>query len=243
MFKYEHHNKIHRILNSLDTALFRDIGAHFGGGTWISLLHGEYRWSKDVDFLCPIGAGYKRLRQVTAASDPTVLFSETSSLTFPRPLTANQYGVRFLVMVDDTPIKFEIVAEARIAFAPPEYPAWLGVPCLAKVDRQAEKLLANADRWADSSIESRDLIDLAVLRLHEGKSDEAMCKAEAAYPVREPLRKALVKFQGSEGYRDKCFSALQIADRPMIIDGIDLLAADCGLEGTPRSHYECRREL
>ena len=92
MFKYEHHNKIHRILNSLDTVLFRDIGAHFGGGTWISLLHGEYRWSKDVDFLCPIGAGYKRLRQVTAASDPAVLFSQTSSFTFPRSLTANQYG-------------------------------------------------------------------------------------------------------------------------------------------------------
>ena len=87
------------------------------------------------------------------------------------------------------------------------------------------------------------LIDLAVLRLHEGKSDEAMCKAEAAYPVREPLRKALVKFQGSEEYRDKCFSALQIADRAMVIDGVDLLAADCGLEGTRRSHYEFRREF
>lgn len=99
-------------------------------------------------------------------------------------------------------------------------------------------LLHNADRWADSAIESRDLIDLAVLRLHEGLCEEAISKAEEAYPVVEPLAKALQKFQSSQAYRSKCFDALQIQNRSVIIDGIDLLATDQGMGRTERSRDE-----
>jgi hypothetical protein len=35
---------------------------------------------------------------------------------------------------------------------------------LAPVDLAAEKLLANADRWADDAVFSRDVIDLAMHR-------------------------------------------------------------------------------
>ncbi|WP_133493148.1 hypothetical protein [Alcanivorax sp. 24] len=66
----------------------------------------------------------------------------------------------------------------------------------------------------------------------------AVAKAEAAYPVLEPLRKALGKFQTSEDYRRKCFDALEIRDRSMILDGIDLLAADQNLPKTKRSRSE-----
>lgn len=240
MFEHEHHQTILRILNALDPAIFDEVGAYFGGGTLITLLYEEYRWSKDVDFICPIGPGYRRLRQIVseASFKPSILFSDKTSLEFPRDLTANQYGIRFPVFVDGMPIKFEIVAEARIALEPPEYPDWLKVPCLSKIDRYAEKLLANADRWPDPSIESRDLIDLAVLRLHEELSEQAIAKAEEAYPVLAPLKKSLGKFQDSKEYRDKCFSALQIENRALVMDGIDLLASDFGLDKTDRAHDE-----
>lgn len=70
-------------------------------------------------------------------------------------------------------------------------PAWSPVPCLSLVDCIAEKLLANADRWADSSIESRDLIDLCVIRFNNTFPDAAKIKAENAYPVIEPLKRAI----------------------------------------------------
>lgn len=240
MFDHEHHQKILGVLNGLNPEIFYEVGAFFGGGTLITLLYEEYRWSRDVDFICPIGPGYKRLRQIVAENNfkPSALFANTDSLDFPRDLMANQYGVRFAVISDGTPIKFEIVAEARIDLEPPETRDWLNVPCLSSVDRYAEKLLANADRWLDASIESRDLIDLAILRLHGEQSDKAIDKAEEAYPVLAPLEKSVKKFQGSEEYRHKCFSALEIAHRHLIIDGIDLLAADLGLGKTVRARDE-----
>jgi hypothetical protein len=73
---------------------------------------------------------------------------------------------------------------------------------------------------------SRDLIDLAVLRLYEGQSEPALSKAEKAYPVLEPLTKAVAVFQSSHDYRDKCFSALEVRDRITIMKGIELLAQD-----------------
>jgi hypothetical protein len=58
------------------------------------------------------------------------------------------------------------------------------------VDLAAEKLLANADRWADDAVFSRDLIDLA---MQNGQSDPlraACAKAEGAYGA--VIRRALV---------------------------------------------------
>ncbi|MBL7004359.1 MAG: nucleotidyl transferase AbiEii/AbiGii toxin family protein [Gammaproteobacteria bacterium] len=232
MFDHHHHKKIHLILNSLNSEIFEEVGAHFGGGTLITLLNNEYRWSKDVDFICPLGAGYRRLREIVANANynPQVLFSSTKDLEFPRDLKTDQYGIRFLVVADQTPIKFEIVAEARISLNPPEYLQWSSVPSLDYEDQCTEKLLANADRWADSSIESRDLIDLAVLRLHSPLPEKAILKAEGAYPVIPELKKALIKFLENQKYREKCFNALEIENRNIILKGMNLLAHDLDLE-------------
>lgn len=228
MFSHPHHQKIHLILDSLDPSLFSEVGAHFGGGTLITLLHDEYRWSKDVDFICPVGSGYRRLRELVAINsfDPRFLFRKTKTIEFPREMRANQYGVRFLVVADGEPIKFEIVAEARIALDAPETFCWTDLPCLSGVDRTAEKLLANADRWSDAAIKSRDLIDLAIMRTWGEIEDRSIQKAEAAYPVISPLIKAIDKFQNSEIYRDKCFNALQIENREQVLSGVNLLSQD-----------------
>lgn len=240
MFEHEHHRRIVHVLDCLDREIFDEVGARFGGGTLITLLHGEYRWSRDIDFICPVGPRYRRLRQIVfeGAGKPAVLFARTDSLEFPRDLLANQYGIRFAVAAAGTLIKFEIVAEARIELEPPETKDWLNVPCLSRIDRYAEKLLANADRGVDSSTRARDLIDLAVLRLHGEQSQRALDKAEAAYPVLAPLRKSLETFQASKDFRAQCFSALEIRNRPRIMDGIDLLAEDLGLTRTDRAPDE-----
>ena len=52
----------------------------------------------------------------------------------------------------------------------------------ACVDLTATKLMANADRWADDAVMSRDLIDLAMLAGQDGSlSAEAAAKARKAY--------------------------------------------------------------
>ncbi len=228
MFSHPHHQKVQLILESLNDSLLCEVGAYFGGGTLITLLHDEYRWSKDIDFICPVGVGYKRLRELVADNyfKPEFLFKKTNGLEFPRDLTANQYGVRFLALADGQSIKFEIVAENRITLEAPESFEWTDVPCLSGIDRTAEKLLANADRWNDSGVLSRDLIDLAVIREAEIFSAKAIEKAEAAYPVIAPLKSALVKFQNSKEYQSKCFQALEINNQERILRGIQLLSSD-----------------
>ena len=57
----------------------------------------------------------------------------------------------------------------------------LGVSTLPRVDLATEKLLANSDRWADSAVHGRDLIDLTMLQLTGSEFLVARNKAEAAY--------------------------------------------------------------
>jgi hypothetical protein len=234
MFKLAHHQKIATILRSLNGPYFDSIGAYFGGGTQLALQYDEYRWSKDIDFICPIGEGYKTLRSDISSTGYDALFSKREGLNFPREIRTDQYGVRFLVVIDDTPIKFEIVAEGRIQLGKPKHLSWCGIPSLNFDDACAEKLLANADRWNDSAIEARDLIDLSVLRLQNGISPEAWYKANNAYDVETPLGKALKNFQADANFRLKCFTALNVKSPSCIIDGIDLLAKDHALSPTIR---------
>jgi hypothetical protein len=236
MFERSHHRHVITVLNHVRTDFFADIGAYFGGGTLLTLLYKEYRRSEDIDFICPVGEGYRKLRAEVFDKGYGAIFREISGITLPREIMADQYGVRFPVGVADIQIKFEIIVEARIKPGAPEFHAWTAVPCLNFMDACAEKLLSNSDRWTDSSTKSRDLIDLAVLRLESKIPGPAFSKAEAAYPVITPLIKALQNFQENASYRDKCFSALQVRnpDRARVIDGIDLLASDFGLPPTIR---------
>jgi Nucleotidyl transferase AbiEii toxin, Type IV TA system len=242
MFEREFHQKVLNVLNQLKASFLLECGAYFGGGTLISLNHGEYRLSKDIDFICSTGTGYRLLRQKIAENQYNAIFNSQNNLKLPREIKADLYGIRFVIIVEETPIKFEIIMEGRIELSEPDYPSWSPVPCLNKVDSFAEKLLANSDRWNDSSVESRDLIDLAVQRLKSPIPKEAIEKAELAYPVIEPLKKAISFFQDRPNYRDKCFTALRIAEPSQIIDGIDLMAADFCLEKTARTFSECQQD-
>jgi hypothetical protein len=239
-FRLEHHNKILTVLESLDASLLRESFAYLGGGTLIALDFGEYRWSKDADFICPISSsGYRHLRSVIFEGGYKALFRDLNRIQVGRG-TADQYGIRMLLNVEGLPIKTEIIAEARFDLDPPRYPAWSPVACLSLNDSYTTKLLANSDRYLDDSVESRDLIDLAVLRLHFPIPPSAIVKAEQAYEVIRPLVAAIQHFQDRADYRARFFSGLQIAQSewPKIIDGVDLLARDLGLAITQRTFPE-----
>jgi hypothetical protein len=92
----------------------------------------------------------------------------------------------------------------------------------------------------DNSIESRDLIDLAILRLNSSIPEISIEKAEKSYEVIRPLKKSIEFFKEKPEYRGKCFANLQISKSqiPKVIDGIDLLAEDMDLSLTSRTFQE-----
>ena len=241
MFNHDHHQTILTILNALNSDLLKESQAHFGGGTLLALRFNEYRWSQDIDLICPVlRGGYRALRNAVSQGQYKALFPNGFPFELPREIQTNQYGIRFPIKADGHTIKFEIIAEARIELDPPETPEWGPIPCLSLVDCFAEKLMANADRWYDQAIHSRDLIDLSVLRKHSPIPARAIEKAEGAYEVLVSLKKAIQAFQKSPEHRRNCFETLQI-DRSHVvevIDGLDLLAEDLRLPVTLRETEE-----
>jgi Nucleotidyl transferase AbiEii toxin, Type IV TA system len=238
-FQIGHHQLIYRVLEQLNREFLGECRAYFGGGTLLALDMGEYRTSNDVDFICPFGTDYRKLRNAIFDLSPRILLQDNSDLEIDR-FTADQYGVRMSIVVDGIPIKTEIIAEARFELEPPRQPNWSPVMCLSITDCFTSKLLANADRYADASVYSRDLIDLAFLRNHQSIPATSIEKAEAAYRVMSPLNMAITKFQSDPDRRFRCYDNLTIAevDRSQLIDGIDLLAMDLGLSKTSRTMSE-----
>lgn len=222
--QHPQHQQILSILSCLNRDFFNECGLYFGGGTLLALKYGEYRLSKDIDFLCSSPQGYRQLRQAVFNQQYQALFSHQDQLQLPREIQANQYGIRFPITIDNQTIRFEIISEGRIELGDPEQLDWCPVASLNPIDIAAEKLLANSDRWNDKSVLSRDLIDLALLRYHNALSPEAIAKAEAAYPVLEPLRRSLHWFREQPDYQTHCYSLLQIQTPEPIRNGLDLLA-------------------
>ncbi len=164
MFEREHHRRIASILSALDGPYLEQNHCFFAGGTAIVLLRGEYRDSKDIDFLVSDANGYRALRQRVNRKQGINGIAKPSERLKAREPRIDQYGIRTMITVADVDIKLEIVHEGRISFdtsRPRDHILGIAVPSL--VDLAATKLLANSDRWADDSVFSRDLIDLAML--------------------------------------------------------------------------------
>jgi hypothetical protein len=141
-FQIDHHQLIYRVLESLNCEFLSECRAYFGGGTLI----------------CALGSDYRKLRNAISDRHPRILLKDNSGLQIER-FTADQYGIRMAIIVDGIPIKTEIIAEARFELDSPRQPNWSPVECLSISDCFTSKLLANADRSADPSVHSRDLID------------------------------------------------------------------------------------
>ncbi len=155
MYRRPQHARIVLALSALDAPLLQEAKCYFAGGTAISLQLGEYRRSDDIAFPCADTDGYRRLRES--------VFDHGLKEIFPRGIDVlreprfDQYGIRSILRVDGQPIKFEITREGRIQLAGAAVPG-LPVPCLARGDLFAERLLANVDRHLDGSALSRDVL-------------------------------------------------------------------------------------
>jgi hypothetical protein len=230
LFERAHHRRIAAILEALDAATLRDNACLFGGGTAMALRFGEYRESVDIDFLVADVAGYRALRELlTGPTGLAALAREGAVLTQGRSLRADQYGVRATLLADGVEIKFEIVREARIQFeAPGKRDTVCGVATLTALDMATSKLLANSDRWADDSVYSRDLIDLAMMGAPGKLLERAKDKARLAYgrSIDADLAKAIDHLIEREGRLERCMAALRMTvPRAQVLARIKKLAA------------------
>ena len=214
MFERPHHRDVALVLQSLDAPALSKRHCYFGGGTAMALRYGEYRESMDIDFVVSDLAGYRDLRQMLGNEHGFLpIAREGIEVELAREVRADQYGIRTQVRSGESTIKFEIMLEARIELAAPgEGDRVCGIQTLAPIDLAAEKLLANADRWADDSVFSRDLIDLAMMRADRRLLEAACVKAESAYgeSVRSSLSQAVDGLEGRRGRLETCMAALSI---------------------------------
>jgi hypothetical protein len=215
VFKRPHHQRIAHLLHALDGTVLRSHTCLFGGGTAIALKFGEYRESVDMDFMVSEITHYRTLRQMLTGTDGVQpLFQKAlSPVKQLREVRADQYGIRTLLTVDEQPIKFEIILEARIKLMPCKIEDDVcGVPSLSMLDMATCKLLANSDRWNDDSVFSRDVIDLAMMKPSHQLLKEAIEKAQGAYgdAIQNDLKKAISRLKTRESWLDRCMTAMNM---------------------------------
>ena len=215
MFTRLHHQRIAKVLESLDADLLKQHNCLFAGGTAIALGYGEYRESVDIDFLVSDLASYRYLRNSVREQGLQALMKSTdASQLQTSDIRSDQYGIRTRVFVKGKPIKFEIVLEGRISLAKPgKKDSILGVATLMKIDMAVSKLLANSDRGLDMGMHCRDVIDLAMLNLSKSEFAEATTKSEAAYgeAILKDLAKVIGMLGEANGLLERCMKAMDVS--------------------------------
>lgn len=222
------HRRVAEILGNLDAEFLLRANCYFGGGTQIALANGEYRESRDVDFICSSRDGFRILREaVREASLGRILRKE---MPLARGVRADRDGIRTFIVGNppDPAVKFEIVYEARID-ATGTMDGKLGVPALDPESAAAEKLLANVDRGLDESFRSRDLVDLAFLaRTHGPETLRAgLSKAQVAYgaAVLAYLEQTVRRLHDNRAWFRKCVNDLMVDDEKGLRRGLRALLA------------------
>lgn len=211
MFSREHHRRIAALLNCLDKDQLLKHRCYFSGGTAVALRHGEYRDSSDIDFLCSSVDGYREIRQAVDETDQSWLFKQP--VTIHRGIRVDQYGIRLFASLDGDPIKVEITFEGRVALNDPvPQDSIEGVWALSDEDLVATKLMANADRYAEDAMMSRDLIDLAMMTPDGRLPRAGVVKARAAYgrAIDRDFARAKELLLGREGRLAKCMQAMEM---------------------------------
>jgi hypothetical protein len=228
----EYHRARHRIfaqvLARLDSAFLERTDCYFGGGTRLALELDEYRESQDVDFLCSDLSGYRAIRStVSERSLGALLQKSQHAVSLMREVRADQYGIRTVLAVDGEPVKFEVVLEARIGITGSRVKS-IPIPVLDHKSCFAEKWLANADRWNDTSATSRDAIDLSFM-LRSWSLEEAQAGADLAIraygsAIARAARSAAAKLLNDVQYRKTCARTLAIDDAKTLLASIRKLA-------------------
>ena len=213
MFEHPHHRRIARVLSALNGDLLREANCLFGGGTAMALRFGEYRESIDMDFLVSNLESYRQLRQKLTGDEgfAGLLRPDGERFRLAREIRADQYGIRTALLLDESLIKFEIVLEARIQIeAATGKDKVCGISTLTLLDMATCKLLANADRWSDDGVFSRDVIDLAMMSPKLPLLRKAVQKAQGAYglAVTRDLERAIERLQHRQDWLERCMQVM-----------------------------------
>lgn len=96
----------------MDADFLADAHYYFGGGTQLAMALGEYRESRDIDFICSRRAGVRVLRETVTNRSLGALLR--THLELVRDVRADRDGIRTFYEVDGVRLKFEIVFEGRI---------------------------------------------------------------------------------------------------------------------------------
>jgi hypothetical protein len=93
------------------------------------------------------------------------------------------------------------------------------IATLTRLDLAASKLLANADRWADRAVFSRDLIDLAMMQPTASTLQNAISTASRAYDdsIITCLNAAIANLRENPRRLDECMTALGMHDTPKAV--------------------------
>jgi hypothetical protein len=227
-FRRAAHARVAQLLSRMDGPFLASAGCFFGGGTQLVVAHGEYRESRDIDFLLSSRDGFRRIRETITEHSLGRIFRKPVRLV--RELVADRDSVRTFVAEDAAgaahPIKLEILLEGRIDLEG-DMDERLGVPALAPAIAAAEKLLANVDRGNDHIFRCRDLIDLAFAATvwDQDTLRRGLAIAQKAYgkAVLEAARRILVKLEEDGRYRRNCLSDLMIEDEKRLRRGMAAL--------------------
>jgi hypothetical protein len=211
-FAREHHRVIAAALGCLDAPALRERRCYFAGGTALAMRFGE-----DLRTACRGPQGFTALtvpgQRVVAAAD----------------IRIDQYGIRARLSVAGVPVKFEIIREGRIALDDPgPGDQVLGVATTTFADLVATKLLANSDRWADPSVFSRDIIDLAMVGPDRRTLTHGLRKARAAYgeSVFDDAQSAIASLRDRDRAVERCQHALGMTQpRAVVVDRLRRLSA------------------
>lgn len=198
----------------------------FGGGTQLVMSHGEFRESRDIDFLVSSPDGLRAIRETVTERSLGALSREKIHLE--REVRADRDSIRTFIREDDSspPIKFEILLEGRIELAG-QHDGTLGLPILSPECAIAEKLLANADRGLAREHRSRDVIDLAFVSLV--LDDSAFLSGyELAWrpygrSIAHALEEVLKMIELDAKYRALCIEDLLIEDTKALKAGLQRL--------------------
>ena len=234
-FRRPAHESVVALLRKLDRSFLDRCECHFGGGTRIVLELGEYRESRDVDFLCASRDGYRLLRE--AVSERSLGPVEAKGISLAREVRADQYGIRTWLAAGEFRIKFEILRESRIDLSGAKV-AGIPVTCLDREHAFAEKFLANADRGLDASTLSRDAVDLAFMI--EGWSAKAaadgLAIARSAYGTVADRKLVAVttKLREDKAWRNRVVTGLAIEDTKTLSAGLAQLARESWRRESPR---------
>jgi len=219
------HHLVLSVLQRLDSGFLEAAGCFFAGGTRIVLELGEYRESRDVDFLCADSAGYRRIRETVR--EDSLGSIQSSDLQLARQVRADQYGVRTVVQHNQSTLKFEIIREGRIALDGGPV-AGLPVACLSHRCCFAEKFMANSDRGLDMSTLSRDIVDLAFMiqgwSVEDAEAGLALAMTAYGKTVPDAISAVIEKMTQDRAYRSRCINGLAITEPETFSRGLRALA-------------------